>query len=141
MTRLRWLIIGCLALASCRFGAAGPNPPAGSYHAESFQVSGGGATETVQGAAVSDAFFSGGKLRPIVGRTFISQEYRALAQQNGSVRVAILSYSLWERKFHADAGVIGRTLQVNVHNVGLVGTLPKGFGVPPGAALWVPQLA
>ncbi len=139
MTRLRWLIIGCLALASCRFGDPAPNPPAGSYHAESFQVSGGGATETVQGAAVSDAFFSGGKLRPIVGRTFISQEYSALAQQNGSVRVAILSYSLWERKFHADAGVIGRTLQVNGHDVVIVGIMPKGFAVPPGAELWVPR--
>src|SRR5258708_22414000 len=100
MTRLRWLIIGCLALASCRFGDPAPNPPAGSYHAESFQVSGGGATENVQGAAVSDAFFSGGKLPPIVGRTVISQEDRTPAQQNGSVPGAILSYSLSERKFY-----------------------------------------
>ena len=137
MARLRWLAVGCVTLgcvtlASCRLIEPPPNPPAGSYHAESFQVSTGGATETVPGAAVSDTFFSGGKLRPALGRA-------TLPQENGSMQVAVLSYSLWERKFHADPGVIGKTLQVNGHGVVIVGIMPKGFAFPPGAELWVPK--
>src|SRR5258708_14345520 len=104
MTRLRWLVIGCLALASCRLGDPIPNPPAGSYRAGSFQVSVNGATETVQGAAVSEAFFNRGKLRPILGRAFISQEYSAPARPNSSAQVAVLSYAFWQRKFTADPG-------------------------------------
>lgn len=132
MTRLRWLVIGCVALASCRLSEPLPNPPAGSYRSESFQLSDGGATETVQGAAVSDTFFSGAKLRPALGRT-------TLPEENGSMRVAVLSYPLWERKFHADPAALGKTLQVNGHGVVIVGIMPKGFAVPPGAELWVPK--
>jgi putative ABC transport system permease protein len=132
MTRLRWLVIVCVALASCRMSEPLPNPPAGSYRAESFQVSTGGAAETVQGAAVSDAFFSGGKLRPALGRA-------TLPQENGSMQVAVLSYSFWERKFHADPGVIGKTLQVNGHDAVIVGIMPRGFAFPPGTELWVPK--
>jgi hypothetical protein len=53
--------------------------------------------------------------------------------------VAVLSYPLWERKFHVDPSVIGKILQVNGHNVVIVGIMPKGFAVPPGAELWVPK--
>jgi putative ABC transport system permease protein len=139
MTRLRWLVIACVALASCRVVDPLPNPPVGSYRAESFQVSLNGATETVQGAAVSDAFFSGGKLRPVLGRGFISQEYSSPARPNGLAPVTMLSYSFWQRKFHADPSVIGKTLPLNGHDAVVVGILPKGFAVPSGTELWVPR--
>jgi hypothetical protein len=139
MARLRWLVVTCVVLASCRLVDPLPNPPAGSYRAGSFQVSLNGASETVQGAAVSDAFFSGGKLRPVLGRGFISQEYSSPARPNGLAPVTMLSNSFWQRKFHADPSVIGKTLQVNGHDAVIVGILPKDFAVPPGSELWMPR--
>ena len=137
MTRLRWLVIACVALASCRLGEPLPSPPAGSYRAESFQVSVAGATEQINGASISNAFFAEGKPQPVLGRGFIRQEYGV--ERNGPQSVVVLSYSLWQRKFHADPSVIGKTLQVNGHDAVVVGILPKDFSVPRGAELWVPR--
>lgn len=131
MMRLCWLLLGCLALEGCWSAEPAPNPPAGSYRAQDFDVRIGGTLERVKGAAVSDAFFAAGKIRPLLGRAILPGE-------NGSMRVAVISYRLWNGKFQGDPAVVGSTLQMNGQSVTIVGIMPKGFAVPDGAELWVP---
>jgi hypothetical protein len=130
MMRLCWLMAVCLALAGCGWDAPAPDPPAGSYRVESFAVQIDGETESFKGAAVSDAFFADGRIRPVLGRAFIRGE-------SESHRALILSYALWERRFHADPAVIGKTLHVNGQKATIVGVMPKGFAFPAGTELWV----
>jgi len=131
MKRLLWLLFGCLALAGCWSAEPAPNPPAGSYQAHDFDVRLGGTVERLRGAAVSNAFFASGGIRPALGRTVLPSE-------NGSMRVAVISDRLWNRAFHADVGVIGSTVEINGQNVTIVGVMPKAFRFPDGAELWVP---
>jgi hypothetical protein len=88
----------------------------------------------VKGAAVSDDFFAGGRIRPMLGRTILPGEHR-------SMQVAVISYPLWNSKFHADPAALGRTIQVNGQNVTIVGVMPEAFSFPDGAQLWVPLTA
>jgi len=133
MMRLCWLLLGCLALGGCWSAEPAPNPPAGSYRAQDFDVRVGGTLEPVKGAAVSDAFFAAGTIRPLLGRAILPAE-------NGSMRVAVISYRFWNGKFQGDPAVVGRALQVNGQNVTIVGIMPKGFAYPDGADLWVPSM-
>jgi len=55
--------------------------------------------------------------------------------------VAVISYRLWTDKFGADPAVVGSMLQVNGQNMTVVGVMPKNFGFPDGAQLWVALLA
>jgi len=131
--RLCWLLLGCLALGGCWSAAPAPNPPAGSYRAQEFDVRAGANLERIKGAAVSDAFFASGTIRPLLGRAILPGE-------NGSMRVAVISYRFWNSKFQGDPAVVGRALQVNGQNVTIVGIMPKGFAYPDGADLWVPSM-
>jgi hypothetical protein len=128
---MSWLLLGCLALAGCSSVQPAAPPPAGSYRAQDFDVRVGGTVERIKGAAVSDTFFSTGRAVPMLGRTILPSE-------NGSMRVAVISYRFWNDKFHSDPAVIGKTLQVNERNVTIVGVMAKGFAVPDGAELWAP---
>jgi hypothetical protein len=132
--RLFWLYVASLALAGCGWLAPQPTPPAGSYRSQDFELRTPEAAEQVKvkGAAVSDEFFAGGKIRPMLGRTILPSEHR-------SMQVAVVSYRLWNRTFHADPAAIGRTLVVNGQNVTIVGVMPEAFSFPDGAQLWVPQ--
>jgi hypothetical protein len=129
-----WFYAAALALTGCWRAAPQSEPPAGSYHAQDFEVRTEQASEHIKGAAVSDEFFAGGKIRPILGRTILPGEHH-------SMQVALLSYPLWNRKFHSDPGAIGKTFEVNGQNVTIVGVMPEAFSFPDGAQLWVPLVA
>ena len=42
----------------------------------------------------------------------------------------ILSYGLWVRRFHADRGVVGRTVMVSGHECLVIGVMPPEFNFP-----------
>jgi hypothetical protein len=129
-----WLFVTSLALAGCGRIESQQKPPAESYRAQEFEVRTAQATEHMKGAAVSDEFFAGGRIRPMLGRTILPDEHR-------SMQVAVISYRLWNRQFHADPAALGTTLEVNGQNVTIVGVMPQSFSVPEGAELWVPLAA
>ncbi len=70
-----------------------------------------------------------------LGRAFTIEEERL----GTNIRVAIISYSLWERR-GADAGMLGRPIRVNGEPFTVVGVAPKGFtGTSiPGPEVWLP---
>lgn len=66
-------------------------------------------------------------LQPILGRNFNEQEDRP----NGP-KAVILGYGFWQRRYGGDAGVIGRSMQVEGITHSIVGVLPASFGVAMG---------
>jgi predicted permease len=87
-----------------------------------YNLNGRGEPERLSGAAVSFDFFDALGVRFSLGRTFRPEE-----DQTGANWVAILSNELWVRRFHSDAGVIGRSIQLNDHQYTVVGVLPANF--------------
>lgn len=55
--------------------------------------------------------------------------------------VAVISYNAWQRLFHGDPGVLGKTVRSESHSYSVVGVAPKEFGgiyAPLRIDLWVP---
>ena len=71
---------------------------------------------------VSSEFFPLLGVKPLLGRTVLSEDDRPKAP-----RVAVLSHQFWERRFGGDASVIGRIVQLNDNPVEIVGVMPAGF--------------
>jgi putative ABC transport system permease protein len=93
----------------------------------SYNLSGAGEPERLQGRNVSPEFFSVLGVEPALGRSFAEEENRP-----GAGRVAVISHGLWQRRFGSDPGILGRALTLNGEPYTVVGVTPKGFvyGVP-----------
>jgi predicted permease len=76
-------------------------------------------------------------VQPLLGRVFLPEE-----QQSGKDEEVILSYSLWQNHFAADANVLGRTIALNGNNYSIVGVMPREFQFAPfwatKATIWAP---
>jgi putative ABC transport system permease protein len=100
---------------------------------ESFNFTGSGEPERLQGRLVSAEFFSTLGIKPLVGRDFLAEEDRP-----GATPAVILSYGFWQRRFGADPGVIGRQLTFNNQSFTVVGVAPSGFQFGAEADVTVP---
>ena len=94
--------------------------------------------ERVWGELVSGNYFAVLGVKPALGRFFSPDEY---GDKQGGYPVAVISESLWKRRFNASPGVIGRTMRVNRQQLTIIGVAPKEFrGSLPGLAFeaWIP---
>lgn len=90
----------------------------------SFNLTGQGTPEHVDGARISSSFFSLFGASPLLGRVFLPEE-----DEPGKPSSVILSYGFWRRSFGADNGVIGRTLTLNGSDFTVVGVMPASFSL------------
>src|SRR5215208_5862011 len=90
--------------------------------------------EWVQGGRVEASLFPLLGVRPILGRGFAAEEDRP----GGDHRVVLLSHALWQERFAADRGVIGRKLRLDDVEYEVIGVMPPRFGFPEWARLWTP---
>jgi predicted permease len=92
--------------------------------------------EDVVGYAVSSNYFSVLGIEPSLGRMFLPSEERAGAAST----VAVISDSLWRRRFAGDPGVLGTTIVLNERAFTVVGVGPERFmGTEPlSPDIWVP---
>ena len=95
----------------------------------------GEGTRRTLASATTANYFDVFDRRMALGRPFTTEEERPGA----NIRVAIISYSLWERR-GADPGVLERPVRVNGEPFTVVGVAPKGFtGTSiPGPEVWLP---
>src|SRR5204863_3230369 len=70
--------------------------------------------------------------KPILGRDFAASD-----EIDGAARVAILSYSFWERRFGKDNAIVGQTVRMNGAPATVIGVMHPGFSFPQKVALWV----
>jgi predicted permease len=100
----------------------------------------GGEPEQVSSMRVSADFFPALGVTPQLGRTFLAEE-----DQPGRDNVAVISDGLWQRRFGADANLIGKTIKVSGSDRTVVGVMPLGFQssflFPGQYDLWVPLVA
>src|SRR5262252_2613956 len=85
-------------------------------------LTGSGEPERLKAETVSHEFFPLLGLQPALGRIFSANDDRP-----GAPPTAILSYSLWQRKFAGDKGILGRTIELNAMAVEVIGVMPAGF--------------
>jgi putative ABC transport system permease protein len=84
----------------------------------SFNLSGLDQPEKIPGALVSATYFDLLGVRAALGRTFLSEE-----DKPGNERVVILTHRLWQQRFGADAGLIGRNIMLDGEKYTVVGVL------------------
>jgi putative ABC transport system permease protein len=101
----------------------------------SFNLTGVGEPERLDGWRVSANLFELLRIPPLLGRTFVPDDDRP------GTHVVLLSYSLWQRRFGSDPSVIGRALSLNGESYTVIGIMPR-FVQLPGYInrndLWVP---
>jgi putative ABC transport system permease protein len=100
---------------------------------ESFNLTGAGEPERVQGRLVSAEFLSTLGIKPLVGRDFLTEE-----DAPGAAPATILSYGFWQRRFGEDPGIIGKQLTLNNQSFTVVGVTPPSFQFETEADVTVP---
>jgi predicted permease len=117
----------------------------GAFKSGSFNLTGSGEPAQLQVLLVSAGFFPTLGIRPLIGRSFSESEDRPESE-----RQAVLSYALWQDRFHGDQGILGRSIDLNGLPYSVIGVMPARFNFPraeemPGSfnfprevQLWIP---
>jgi len=74
--------------------------------------------------------------RPLRGRDFVRAD-----EEPGAAPVVILSFSLWERRYGKDDGIIGRIIRLNGVPTSVIGVMGRDFAFPQKQDLWIPLVA
>ncbi len=96
-----------------------------SFCQQGLTLTGVGEPERLPAALVTASFFTTLESQPLLGRAFRPGE-----DQPGANPVAIISHSLWQRRFAADRGVLGKTLTLDNNVATIVGVMPPAYGFP-----------
>lgn len=111
----------------------------GGYQQSSYELSGFGEPATVSATRISAGVFPALRVAPLLGRFFTQQE------DDASMPVVVISYSLWQNRLHGDPQVLGRKVQLDRKPYVVIGVMPRNFEFPlrPGHLdpdeLWVPM--
>ncbi len=106
----------------------------GAFGQLSTNFTGEGEPEQLEGHLVTANVFSILGVAPALGRTFAADE-----DQQGRENVAVLSHSLWQRRFNRDPGIINRRITLNGESFTVVGVMPPNLFFPVRETeLWVP---
>ena len=89
---------------------------------DNFKLTGHGDPKPFTGIGITPNFFQVLGVDPLMGRLFRQNESLPNAGQ-----VVLLSYPMWQRQFHADPSVLGRTVDFNGRSFTVVGVLPRSF--------------
>jgi predicted permease len=73
---------------------------------------------------VSANYFDVLKVKPVLGRTFLPEEG---AEKPGAFPVAVISYKMWQNRFHGDRNVLGKEVRLNRHQLTIIGVAPPEF--------------
>jgi predicted permease len=92
-------------------------------HQDYISITGTAKPERIYGELTSADYFEVLGIQPYLGRTLITTR----ADERAGVPIAVLSYSLWEKRFAGDPGIIGKSIQLNRRPYTIVGVAPKGF--------------
>ncbi len=94
-------------------------------YTEDATLSGNSEPERIPARRITPEIFEVLGVHPVMGRPFQKED-----SVPGAPLVAILSDSLWRRKFSADPGIIGRTITINGTSRQIVGVMPRDFELP-----------
>ena len=89
--------------------------------------------ERIQGFLVTANYLDALGMKPIMGRNFFAEE-----NQPGKDAVAVITHSLWQRRFGGDPNILNKTITINSVVRTVVGVMPKHFNFPKGAEIYAP---
>jgi predicted permease len=98
----------------------------------SFNLTGHGQAERINGMVASPNVFSMFGVQPILGRPFLPSEGAF-----GVARVALLTYGFWQSHFGGDTSVLDRDIVLDSQPVKIVGVLPDNFRYGREIQIWV----
>ena len=78
--------------------------------------------EQVSGLRVSSGFFDVLGVKPFLGRTFFKEE-----ETLGKDHEVVLSYGLWQRRYGADPGLLGKSIRIDGEDFTVIGVMPHEF--------------
>lgn len=110
-----------------------------AYGIRQFRLGGANEVEEIWGEAVSGNYFDVLGIAAHQGRTF-SPDEDLVPRQNP---VAVISYSLWQRRFNSDPQLIGKTVTLNDQPLTVIGVAPPQYtGMIRGLSseIWVPTM-
>ncbi len=99
----------------------------------SMTLTGGDIPAELRVARVSTPYFSIFRAKPLLGRTFAPDE-----DQPGRQHEVVLSHRIWENRFGADPGMIGRSIGLNGESYTVIGVMPPGTFDRMWQDIWVP---
>ena len=108
-----------------------------AYGIRQFKFGDANEVEQIWGEAVSGNYFDVLGVAAQKGRTFAADEDLV----PGRNPVAVISQSLWQRRFNSDPDVIGKTITLNDQSLTVIGIAPSQYtGMIRGLAseIWVP---
>ncbi|HEV2489545.1 MAG TPA: ABC transporter permease [Candidatus Acidoferrales bacterium] len=100
----------------------------------SFNITGEGDPEQVDGALVSGDFFAALGSNALLGRTIRAEDDAA----GGENHVAVISYSLWRSRFGSNRNIVGKSITVNSLKYFVIGVMPPDFAYPEESEMWCP---
>jgi putative ABC transport system permease protein len=97
-------------------------------------ASGGELPETLKASSVTWNLLPTLGVQPVLGRGFTAADDSRSA--NGTV---VLSWSLWQRRFGGDRGILNRTIDLDAKPYTVIGVMPGWFQFPDSTTqLWTP---
>jgi len=96
-----------------------------AFDTADFNLTDGDLPERVPGAQVSASLFPLLGVKPQLGRAFFDEE-----NEPGGDNVVLLSHALWQRRFGADSGIVGRRLALSGRGYTVIGVMPPSFQFP-----------
>jgi predicted permease len=93
-----------------------------AFSDRSLNVLADGQADVANGQVASGNYYAGLGVRPQLGRVLTDED-----DKPNAAPVAVLSYRYWQKRFGADAGIVGK--QINLNNVAftVIGVTPQGF--------------
>ena len=110
----------------------------GGSQRDTYELSGVGDPAQVNASRMSGGVFPALGVTPMMGRYFTQQE------DDQKEQVVVLSYALWQKRFHADPNVLGSKILLDRKPYVVIGVMPRSFEFPlrPGllsrSEIWVP---
>src|SRR5215471_2181001 len=100
---------------------------------ESYDLTGVGEPERLQGRLVSAGFLATLKVYPVLGHDFTPDDDRP-----GASPKVLLSHVFWNRRFNADPAIVGRPITLNNQSYTVAGVLPRDFQFDREADVTIP---
>ena len=106
----------------------------GTYVQEAVTLSGRGEAAHLSGVRISPQVMAMLEATPLMGRLLQPRDERP-----GLDQVAVISYSMWQRRFGADDAILGKTIALDGIQYEIVGVMRRGFQFPNAdAEFWRP---
>jgi len=105
----------------------------GAVQFTTFTLTGTSDPETYTGFLITPSLLPMLGLRPIVGRGFGEEDGKV-----GAAPIALISESLWRRRFGGDPGIVGRSIALDGTATTIVGVAPPALSVLSTGDIWVP---